>query len=168
MIKKVVMDEYLSDINNDMIVCLLRAGTVIVRCEIWKHFLAVRDNLGFKSFSSSLMGNQKKTEKSRSKRAKTRCSTSCDETSKTDFLNQATNSDDKKCSSFSDKDTGEMISGENIGDVGHKLAIHKPWFSHILSIDNSIPLKSFPVSDSAVLQESVHTAVQSIPDISYI
>jgi hypothetical protein len=114
------------------------------------------------------MRNQKKTEKSRSKRAKTRSSTSCDETSKTEFLNQATNSDDKKCSSFSDKDTTEIKLGENIEDVGHKLAIHKPWFSHSLSIDYSIPLKSIPVSDSIVSQESVHIAVQSIPDTSHI
>ena len=71
-------------------------------------------------------------------------------------------------SSFSDKDIGEMISGEDIGDVGHKLAIHKPWFPHNLSIDNSVSLKSFPVSDSAVLQESVHVVVQSIPDTSHI
>ena len=61
-----------------------------------------------------------------------------------------------------------MKLGENIEDVGHKLAIHKPWFSHCLSIDNSIPLKSIPVSDSIVSQESVHIAVQSIPDTSHI
>ena len=77
------MDEYLSDINNDTIVCLLRAGTVIVRCEIWKHFLTVRDNFVYKSFSSSSARNQMKVDKSRSKRAKTRTSTSCDEISKT-------------------------------------------------------------------------------------
>ena len=53
MIKERVMDEYLSDISNDMIVCLLRAGTVTTRCEIWKHFLTVRDNFVNKSLSSS-------------------------------------------------------------------------------------------------------------------
>ena len=168
MIKEMVMDEYLSDINNDAIVCLLRAGTIIVRCEIWKHFLIVRDNYGLKSFSSSLLRNLKKTEKSRSESAKTRTSTLGDETSKTDSLDQITNLYDKNCSSFSDKDTTEMKLGEDIEDVGHKLAIHKPWFSHSLSIDNSIPLKSIPMSDSAVLQEIVHSAVQSIPDTSRI
>ena len=114
------------------------------------------------------MSNKKKTEKSRSKRAKTRTSTLGDETSKTDLLDHVTNLDDKKCSSFSDIDTTEIKLGEDIEDVGHKLAIHKPWFSHSLSIDNSIPLKSIPMSDSAVLQEIVHSAVQSIPDTSRI
>ena len=40
-----VMDEHLSDITNDMIVCLVRAGLVIVRCEIWKTFLTIRDGV---------------------------------------------------------------------------------------------------------------------------
>ena len=114
------------------------------------------------------MRNLKKTEKSRSKSAKTRTSTFGDETSKTDFSDQITNLYDKNCSSCSDKDTTEMKLGEDIEDVGHKLAIHKPWFSHSLSIDNSILLKSIPVSDSIVSQESVHIAVQSIPDTSHI
>ena len=83
-------------------------------------------------------------------------------------MDRVTNSDDIKCSSLSDKDIAEMKSGEDIGNVGHKLAIHKPWFSHNLSVDTSVSLKSFPVSDSAVLQESVHVAVQSIPDTSHI
>ena len=43
MLTEMVMEEYLSDISNDMMVCLLRAGTVIIRCEIWKNFLSVRD-----------------------------------------------------------------------------------------------------------------------------
>ena len=33
-LKEMVMEEYLSDISNDMIVCLLRAGTVIFRSKI--------------------------------------------------------------------------------------------------------------------------------------
>ena len=37
-IKERVMEEYLSDITNDMIVCLIREGSVIIRCEIWKSF----------------------------------------------------------------------------------------------------------------------------------
>ena len=57
---------------------------------------------------------------------------------------------------------------EDIGSKGHKLAIHKPRFSHNLSIDNSVPFKAIPVSDSSVLQESVHIAVQSIPDTLHI
>ena len=61
-----------------------------------------------------------------------------------------------------------MKSGEDTENVGHKLAIHKPWFSHNLSVDNSVSCKSIPVSDSSVLKESVHIAVQSIPDTSHI
>ena len=57
MIKEMVMDEYLSDISNDTIVWLIRAGTVILRCEIWKHSLAIRDDHGFKSFSSSCLSS---------------------------------------------------------------------------------------------------------------
>ena len=37
------MEEYLSDITNDMMVCLIRAGSVIIRSEIWKYFLTARD-----------------------------------------------------------------------------------------------------------------------------
>jgi len=40
-LKEMVMEEYLSDISNDMILCLLRAGTVIIRSKIWKIFLAL-------------------------------------------------------------------------------------------------------------------------------
>ena len=37
------MEEYLSDITNDMIVSLIRAGSVVIRSEIWKYFLTARD-----------------------------------------------------------------------------------------------------------------------------
>ena len=167
-IKEMVMDEYLSDISNDTIVCLIRAGTVILRCEIWKHFLAIRDDHGFKSFLSSClsssMNNKRKTEKARSTRAKTRTSSLFDKITHNDLLVHDTNPDDVKCSNVSDIDK----LGEDIEDVGHKLAIHKPWFSHSLSIDNSISLKSIPMSDSIVSQEPVHTAVQTIPDTFHI
>ena len=37
------MEKYLPDITNDMIVCLIKAGSVIIRSEIWKAFLTNRD-----------------------------------------------------------------------------------------------------------------------------
>ena len=40
--------EYLPDITNDMIVCLIRAGSVIISSEIWKMYLTARDGLIFK------------------------------------------------------------------------------------------------------------------------
>ena len=109
-----------------------------------------------------------KADKYRSKKSKPRTFTSCVGLSNADLLDHATNLDNKKCSSHSVKMTPEMKFGEDIENEGHKLAIHKPWFSHNLSIDNSVSLKSFPVSDSTVLKESVHVAVQSIPDTSHI
>ena len=42
-LKEIVMEEYLPDITNDMIVCLIRAGSVLIRSEIWKFFLTARD-----------------------------------------------------------------------------------------------------------------------------
>ena len=41
-LKEFVMEEYLPDITNDMIVCLIKAGSVIIRSEIWKAFLTAR------------------------------------------------------------------------------------------------------------------------------
>ena len=38
-----IMEEYLSDITNDMMVCLIKAGSVIIRSETWKFFLTARD-----------------------------------------------------------------------------------------------------------------------------
>ena len=64
--------------------------------------------------------------------------------------------------------TNEKKSNEDIGSKGHKLAIHKPWFSHNLSINNSVSFKDIPVCDSSVLKESSPIAVQSIPDTSNI
>ena len=37
------MEEYLPDITNDMMICLIRAGSVLIRSEIWKFFLIARD-----------------------------------------------------------------------------------------------------------------------------
>ena len=64
-LKEMVMEEYLSDINNDMMVCLLRAGTVVIRCEIWKHFLSVRDGLINKKMDNIPMKSKKKSGKSK-------------------------------------------------------------------------------------------------------
>ena len=33
-LKEMIMEEYLSDITNDMIVCLIQAGSVLIRSEI--------------------------------------------------------------------------------------------------------------------------------------
>ena len=40
---EIVMEEYLPDITNNMIMCLIRAGTVLIRSEIWKFFLTARN-----------------------------------------------------------------------------------------------------------------------------
>ena len=37
------MEEYLPVITNDMMVCLIKAGSVFIRSEIWKFFLIARD-----------------------------------------------------------------------------------------------------------------------------
>ena len=42
-LKEIVMEEYLPDIKNDMMICLIRAGSVIIRSEIWKFFLTATD-----------------------------------------------------------------------------------------------------------------------------
>jgi len=168
MLKEMVMEEYLSDISNDMIICLLRAGTVIIRCEIWKHFLTVRDSLVNKPLFNSSMKNKKEADTSRSIKLKTNAITSYYGLSNADLNERTTNIDDKKYPSISEKMTAEMKFCENIESKGHKLAIHKPWFSHNLSIDNSISFKDIPVCDSSVLKESSPIAVQSIPDASNI
>ena len=59
-----VMEEYLSDITNDMIVCLIRAGSVIIRCEIWKAFLTIRDGVKGNSTEFAYEKNKRKLEKS--------------------------------------------------------------------------------------------------------
>ena len=42
-LKEIVMEEYLPDITNNMMICLIRGGSVIIRSEIWKCFLTARD-----------------------------------------------------------------------------------------------------------------------------
>jgi len=42
-LKEIVMEEYLPDITNDMMVCLIKAASVFFRSEIWKFFLIARD-----------------------------------------------------------------------------------------------------------------------------
>ena len=59
------MEEYLSDITKDMIVCLIRAGSIVIRCEIWKTFLTIRDVLCF------LQCHQKPAKRNTKKAAKT-------------------------------------------------------------------------------------------------
>ena len=70
MLKEMVMEEYLSDITDDMMVCLLRAGTVIIRCEIWKTFLSVRDGLVNNAMKNIPMKSKKKTATSKVKVSK--------------------------------------------------------------------------------------------------
>ena len=42
-LKEIVKEEYLPGITKDMMVCLIKAGSVIIRSEIWKFFLIARD-----------------------------------------------------------------------------------------------------------------------------
>ena len=41
--KEIVTEEYLPDITNGMMNCLIRAGSVRVRSKIWKFFVIARD-----------------------------------------------------------------------------------------------------------------------------
>ena len=42
-LKEIVMEEYIPDITNGMMVCLIRAGSDLIHSEIWKFFLVARD-----------------------------------------------------------------------------------------------------------------------------
>ena len=42
-LNEIVIEEYLPDITNDRMICLIRAGSVIIRSEIWKFSLIARD-----------------------------------------------------------------------------------------------------------------------------
>ena len=53
------MEEYLPDITNDMMVCLIRAGSVIIRSEIWKFFFTARDGYTREVIKSSSKRNKK-------------------------------------------------------------------------------------------------------------
>ena len=57
-LKVMIMEEYLSDITNDMIVCLIRAGSVVIRSETWKFFLTARDGYTREVIKSSPKKNQ--------------------------------------------------------------------------------------------------------------
>ena len=65
-----VMEEYLSDKTNDMIVCLKRAGLVIIRCKIWKAFLTIRDGVKGNSKEFAYEKSKRKLEKSKPKFSK--------------------------------------------------------------------------------------------------
>ena len=58
-LKEIVMEEYLPDITNDMMVCLIRAGSVIIRSEIWKFFLTARDGYTREGIKSSSKRNKR-------------------------------------------------------------------------------------------------------------
>ena len=58
-LKEIVMEEYLPDITNDMMVCLIRADSVIIRSEIWKFFLTARDGYTREVIKSSSKRNNK-------------------------------------------------------------------------------------------------------------
>ena len=58
-LKEIVMEEYLPDITNDMMVCLIRAGSVIIRSEIWKFFLTARDGYTREVIKSSSKRNKR-------------------------------------------------------------------------------------------------------------
>ena len=97
------MEEYLSDISNDMMVCLLRAGTVIIRCEIWKHFLSVRDGSINKTMDNIPMKSKKKSGKSKSKIPKSEGTTFCAKKPNA-FRNEGNTSiEETKCSSYPGK-----------------------------------------------------------------
>ena len=68
--KEMIMEDYLSDISNDMIVCLIRAGTVVIRCEIWKYFLCVRDSLIKEKPDNMSLEDKRKSRKAKRKKAK--------------------------------------------------------------------------------------------------
>ena len=53
------MEEYLPDITNDMMICLIRAGSVIIRSEIWKFFLTARDGYTREVIKSSSKRNKR-------------------------------------------------------------------------------------------------------------
>ena len=67
--KEMMMEEYLSDISNDMIVCLIRAGTVIIRSEIWKYFLCVRNSVITEKPDNMLKSGKAKSKKSKMNRS---------------------------------------------------------------------------------------------------
>ena len=119
-VKEMIMEEYLSDISNDMIVCLIRAGTVVIRCEIWKYFLCVRDSLINENLDNMLLKNKRKSGKAKSKKPKTDGNTLCDKKSKVIINERIISSDDSKCSGYAEKMTVEIKSNEETEIGRHK------------------------------------------------
>ena len=56
------MDEYLSDITKDMILCLLRAGSIKIRCKIWGKMF-IRDGFSYKVIKKPSKKNKNTTVK---------------------------------------------------------------------------------------------------------
>ena len=162
--KEMIMEDYLSDISNDMIVCLIRAGTVVIRCEIWKYFLCVRDSLIKENPDSMLLKDKRKSGKAKSKKPKTDRITLCNKKSKVTINERIINIDDFKCSSNAEKMTAEIKSNEETEIGRHKLVTDKPWFSSSFSVANSIFANDNPVSDLSVSKEFNPDTVQSIPN----
>jgi len=167
-LKEMVVEEYLSDINNDMRVCLLRAGTVIIRSEIWNKFLCIRDGLINKTLDKTPLKNKKRSGVLKSKRPKTDGITLYDKKSKDIYVDKISCSIDTKCSSYLEKRTVKMKSDTNTEIERHKLVIDKPWFSHSMSEINSFSSIDSPVSAPIVSEEFIPDAVPSIPYSSSI
>ena len=167
--KEMIMEDYLSDISNDMIVCLIRAGTVVIRCEIWKYFLCVRDSLIKENPDNMLLEDKRKSGKAKSKKPKTDKITLCNKKSKVTINDRTINEriiniDDFKCSSNAEKLTAEIKSNEETEIGRHKLVTDKPWFSSSFSVANSSFANDNPLSDLSVSKEFNPDTVQSIPN----
>ena len=167
-LKEIVMEEYLSDISNDMIVCLLRAGTVIIRSEIWKKFLCVRDGSISKSLDLMPHKSKKKSGVFKSKKSTSDGKAPDDKKFKDTFVESIPVSSDTKCSSVSDERTIKMKSVTDSEKERHKLVIDKPWFSPSISEINSLSSIGSPMSASIVSEEFIPDAVPSIPYSSSI
>ena len=57
--KEIVMEEYLPDITNDMMIRLIPAGSVLVRSEIWKFFVITRDGYKLEVLVTSSKRNKR-------------------------------------------------------------------------------------------------------------
>ena len=101
----------------------------IIRCEIWKHFLFIRDSLINKNLNNTPFKNKKKSGEPKSKKPKTDGTTLCDKKTKVIRSERISNIDDTKCSSYSEKMTVEMKSNKDTKIERHMMVINKPWFS---------------------------------------
>ena len=168
-LKEIVMEEYLPDITNDMMVCLIKAGSVFIRSEIWKFFLIARDGYTrevIKKSPKRSKGNKKddlafqdeplqklckKQESSISEN--TVCLKSNKEAQKAKSVKRKTKPVMKKsldsqgsgfiCEKEKEKEKSQDIMTEN------KLVTTKPWFSKSLMSKNQDDcFKSNSLSDS--------------------